>query len=661
MKKVFFFLSVLFLLSSSLPVSAAEKNEDSTTCKPVVSKETQDSMAKYKEDDASIVESYTIDLITSVVNFADINTLANLIFGNPYCIWSDEENTKLVNGVFTIDEQTKIIDPMVKMLKSTFSLILVLTFLYSSIKLAFSGLNGRARANFWEETKTWFIIAFFLATHDIFIEYLFILNDGILKGLKEFLLSNGLDYTSFSLMTSKTEIVFTDIIVFFAEWVLALYLNVIYIYRKIMIIFLLLLTPLAGMSLLSSRLKHFFSTWVRDLCGLVFLQSFHGVILTVFILLSSMVSGIDETGVIYKMTLLILFIPLTGMLTSWFNLSEANSNLDKMGMFGVQSAAVAVNLTKSIRRLPSAKSGPINLAEQSRTKLSERAQGINSKGWNSAKKVMSGTGAFIGGTAGLVLGPQGAILGSQIGKGVTGGVLQGSRNISSFTLNARDTLKGIKENGGLKNTFNDIGKRRAMFGDVGESVGSLIGRGGTGRHIGHAFSGGSRQRLLNSSELGGFAGVNLESLKEISPDSNYKWIQDNKGSALYMQQGEDQWNRVSPLGAADSSMGTGMQREVNLAFKPAGPSLQANPDGGYSLSQISDRNNLTLTPTSEAMIRTPQGTLQDSSFPKEQMDLNSYYKPGLQGSDMRTHGDKFADTLHSIFENNHSIRHRGFS
>lgn len=662
MKKIIILL--IFTLTFATTPALANSNDSQSCGKEIYNDSTKEKIEKYKEEDASLVESYTIDFINSALGAAGINSLSTLVFGNPHCIWNDTSDTTLVYGIFTQQEYDKIITPLTDYIKSVFSIILLLSMLISSLKLAFSGVGGAQRSEFWEKVKMWLVVTVFIYSFDLIIETLFSLNAGILSGFKGFMDSHGLKFDSLSMMTSNSKFTFTDIVVFFAEWILALFMNFIYIFRKIMILMLLVLGPVAGMSLMFSSASKMFNSWVRDLIGIVFLQSFHGLLLTIFLLFSTLLSGVN--GTVFKMVMLIMFIPLTGMITSWLHLSDATSEMEKTGMMGVKTLATAASLSKYMKKAPTLQQN--NISHQGRTKISALADGKNSKLWSGMKKGVGGLGGVIGGTAGLVLGPSGAVLGMKAGSGLAGGLLQGSRNVAAFGVNSKGLIGDLKDNGGIKNTFSDIGKRKEFFGNLGETAGALVGKGEAGRNIGHALSGVSRSRLLNSQELGGFGGLSLDRLKDMYPGADLKWIQDNKGSGLYMDKGNENFERISPLGEADPSLKNGSFREIGYRFNsPEG--LKANGDGGYSLPQ-NPLNNPTgyLQQTTGAMLGGPNNyRLVDSSFDTSRVNPDNYFQGGLM--DRNNHpisqstGERVADGIQKMggWIPANQNRHRGFS
>lgn len=656
---------VIFNLLLTPQITNAESEKETNDkngglCQPVYNETTKANIEKYQEDEASIQESYTIDIISSLLDFAGINSVANLVFGNPYCIWSDK-NVELVYGMFTVDEQTQIINPMVNLLKGVFSMLMVLTMMIVAIKLAYGSMIGRSNADFWDDVKMWFVVILFIVSFNLFIEQIFIINHGIVQGLRSFLEANGIDSKSLSIASASEGFSFTDIIVFVAEWLLSLYLNFIYIFRKVVILLMIIIAPIAGYSLLYPSTRNFFGTWVRELCGLIFLQSFHALILTVFLLLSTLVSG--ASGTVFKMILLVLFIPLTGILMSWLKLSESNEVAHKFGMSGISSLSKALKVSKyTATNNPLKKS---SFATQAKTRISELAGGKHSKGWNMLKSGVGKTGAILGGTAGIVLGPQGVMLGSQLGKGASLAALQGSRNIGAYGLNVHRSLKDFKGNSTFKDAMKDIGKRRNLFGNLGEANGALFGLGDAGRNIGHALSGVSRQRILNSNETGGFGGVNLEKFNNLYPDQNVKWLQDNKGSAFYLDHGNDNLERISPLGAADPSLKNGLNREIDYKFSSITPQLQKDANGQYHQGSNPMLNGSTnhLHRTSDAFIKGSGDRVLDSTFNASNLNPDDYYKAGLPGTDMRSTGDRVADTIHGIgdtFRRNHAPRHKGF-
>ena len=144
-----------------------------------------------------------------------------------------------------------------------------------------------------------------------------------------------------------------DIIIFLGEWILTVMLNFIYISRKIVIIFSVLLAPFAAYSLMFARTRNFFGTWVKELLGNIFLPCIHGLIIYTFASLSSL-----GAGTFFKLGMLIMFIPASGIVSKWLQLGDSGSKLGgaltMAGMSGVAGAMVlgrgAMQMAGGLRR-----------------------------------------------------------------------------------------------------------------------------------------------------------------------------------------------------------------------------------------------------------------------------------------------------------------------
>ena len=109
---VFIIIIPSFFLSNS--TVHAKSNEEAPACESGFTEGTNEKMEDYRDKKASIGEEYTIDLIENILNAFDLNTLDQLLFGNPFCIWftGDEDTTLSTNGLFPSSIQENVIDPM---------------------------------------------------------------------------------------------------------------------------------------------------------------------------------------------------------------------------------------------------------------------------------------------------------------------------------------------------------------------------------------------------------------------------------------------------------------------------------------------------------------------------------------------------------------------
>lgn len=601
-----------FLLPSSL--THAEGGQDSNGCKPVMSEEKKASVEKFKEEDASLQESYTVDFLEAFWNMVNINALDTLIFGNPYCIWFDKE-PELVFGIFPVEQKEKIIDPIFNLFTGAYVLILVLSMMNSGIKRAYGSL-GVNKTAFQDDVLMYITTSLLLVSYWLMIEQVLNINFGIVNSFRTLLEAQGINLNTALIVAGQDDFNFTDIIIMLAEFVLMLFLNFVYIMRSFMIVILLGLGGLAILSLTFESTRSYFGTWFQDFAGAVFMQSVHAFYLTIVLLFTSTMSG--EGAVFFKLFLLIMFIPLSTTILNWMGLSSGNI-ATSTGTTGVNSIAGAMRMAGAGKKMLGKQ--PSKLSSLGNTKISSLATGSHSKSWQTAKSVFSKGAMVAGAMAGSVVGPGGAVLGGQLaGKGA-GALLQAPRNIAGGVKGAVDTIKTAKTDG-FKGTMSDISKRREFFGNLGESSGALIGAGGAGRSVGHALSGVSRQRLLNSSELGGFRGNTLSQIAQQNPGATMSWMQTNQGSGLYLNNGGD-LKQISPLGAADPSLNNGERRMIDYQLPQSG--FQEN-QGMYSHSG----NDSLLKQTSGSYLQNAGGqTLSDPRVQGQSISPDSYFTAGM--------------------------------
>ncbi|MGE8081504.1 hypothetical protein [Peribacillus loiseleuriae] len=604
--------------------------------KPLVSDEEYKNIEEYKETDANMAEKFIVGQVENLFHIGDINSLSSLIYGNPYCVWTDKDQKLAPDGIFTTDERSKIIDPILKMFSSSYVFLLTLAILISSLKLGLRANNPQIRSGFWEDMNMWIASALFVVAYLPVTNVVFELNSGITQSIKDLLTSNGVKVDGVSIISNwKDALTLTPglslILTFLMEWILSATLNIIYIARKIIIMLLLIMGYVAAYSLIFPKTRAFFGTWFKELLSNVFLQSIHAIVLYAFAMMSHL-----GAGVFMKLGLMMMFIPVSGMIARWVNASDSSSKLGQavtmMGLGGVMSTMMLSKQAGNIIRGGgnygssnstmnsnpfsssnlSTKSGDISAggsimnagggSDASFTNITASSKGANSNSWNTAKTVAGTVGGAILGTAGSVLGPQGAAVGAMVGNTVSQGVMQGSRNVSSGVYNSIQTVKGASAyegvgGTGVKGMMNDLSARRSFFGNMGESVGSVIGAGGIGRSLGHAFSGVSRQRLSSTlPEFGGsgvaradgsVSSMSWNELAKIAPNAEVRFAQTNSESSYWWKNPSGQWNRMGNNGAADPTLKDGAVRMMNYKLSDlpvqGGPKITAGSTPGSNM------------------------------------------------------------------------------
>lgn len=632
-KLILIFLAAALVLFPS--VTSAEDNKDA--CKGQFSTEQKESIEEFKEDKANIQEGYSLDFLLAIWNSVNINSLETLIFGNPYCVWFGDTG-ELEYGIFPKEHMDSLIKPLYSLFSSVYMLALAAAIMAFGIRKGFEPLGGN-KMSMQEELFMYFSTAILLAGYWLLIGEFLGINWAIVETFRNLLEAQGIKMDSAFILSIQDDANFSDILILFSEWLITLYLNFVYIMRSFMIAILVALGGLAILSLLSSTTRSYFDTWLKDIAGAVFMQAFHAFYISIILLTFSTLQG--ELAILYKLILLIMLIPVSTMLMTWMNMSSGTL-ATSAGLNGINSLAMLTRVGGMAKQGAMARRPGPTPEKLAKTKISAQAAGSHSNNWNRARSVASKGGAAIGGVAGLALGPGGALLGAKMGQAGAGMLLQGPRNLASGLNSAVSTMKDAK-GAGFKKTLGNIQSRRDFFGNMGESTGSMVGAGGVGRSAGHALSGVSRQRLLNSSEIGGYQGLTMNELFEQNPGAELKWMQSNEGSAFYMQTGTG-LAQVSPFGAADPMLKDGEKRLVDYQFNTS--AIQPKADYSYEMNRGSVGN---LQRTSDAYVHGAGGErYNDTRMDANSISPDSYFTAGMSGAEMRSTSDKIADWIGKV-------------
>ncbi len=642
MKKWILVLLIFTLLLPSVSVIfsetvyAAEDEELSSTastiknsCTRVMGEdEVYEKIDDFVEYRASLVEKYTLDFLEMFWNFFGVNTLTQLVFGNPFCLWFDGEEPELAYGLFPQEIKTKVIDPIFTLFSSLYVVALALSILISGLKLGYSFV-GFSRFNMGEEMYMYMITAFLLVCYWMGIDYLFMFNWSIVSSLSEFLASQGISVGNSILISTADKFYFSDIIMLFAEWLLMLFINLMYIYRLFVITVLMMVGGLVIIGLLFEKTRKYFKLWLVDFIGAIFMQSIHALYFTMVLLFISL----DSSGFIFKFILLVLFLPISSMLLGMMGISSALIPQQAANsMVGGTATALRMG-SLGINKLRGSKS--LESVELGKSRIATLANGSNSKIWGATKTAASVAGAVTGATAGMVIGPGGSALGGMAGAKIGGLALQAPRNVAAGLKSLKDTVGNAKEKG-FENIMGNLQDKRLFYGNVGESVGTMVGLGETGRKVGEGFSGVSRQRLLNSDEAGGLGGITMQDIASKYPDANIQFQQTNEGSGFYMER-DGEMKLISPIGAADPSLHDGATRTMDYRVT----------DSLMKERNIDNQSGVTpsyLTRMNDATINDKAGnSFVDPNFRADLINPDSYYRSGMQGSQQQSLSDKLAD------------------
>jgi hypothetical protein len=561
------------------------------------------------KESSGLLDGFLVGQSENLFNIGGVNSAQNLIFGNPYTVWmnGDGKTAKVNYGIFYDDEWKKVIQPMINLFAACYGVFITLSIMIASLRFGLKAYSPQAKSDFWTDVNMWVLSAFFMGTFGWFCEVLFGLNEGVTQSIKNILTAHGVDVKGMSIIAFASNFTVGDVFVFLAEWGLDLYLNIIYVARKIIIILLLILSPVAAISLLYAKTRSFFGSWVKEMVSNIFLQSIHAVVIGIFAGLATL-----GAGMIFKLGMILFFIPVTGMITKWLNLGDSSTALGRsanmMGLSGVAGALMLTRAAGSVIKggnfsnIGGSNHGGSTVqnlgGDNLGTNITAAATGSHSPGWQSAKSAIGLAGGIAGATMGLPFGGAGVGIGGALGKKAGEMVTQGARNVVSGGLNfgrvasqmpmqysgGEKGWAGFKT--GAKNMWNDLSARRQYMGNLGESLGSMVGFGEKGRAMGQMLSGVSQGRIQEEQ----FGNKTLEDYAKENPGAAVQWRQSNQGSAFYMDMGGGQFRQISAMGANDPSLKQGEQRAVDYKLND-GNNWVRQENGGYVASPS------TVTPT----------------------------------------------------------------
>ncbi|MFC5450659.1 hypothetical protein ACFPOG_20615 [Paenibacillus aestuarii] len=606
-KKIAVFLLFFVILMSSFPVLASATTTDCSDCE-MVNQDTKDALGKAK-DEAGIMEGFLIGRVQDLFSIGGINSIPNLVFGNPYKVWTDNPDSQNVYyNLFYEKEFNTFIKPLIRMFGACYVSFVAISIMIASLKLGLKAYSPQAKADFWTDVQMWVISAFFMGTFTWFLEVMFGLNEGITQTVKNIAENTmGVKVNDVSIIAfAKSQGLFSNItgllgnlLVMLAEWVLGAYLNIIYVARKIIIILLIIMAPVAAISLLYAKTRSFFGQWLKELAGNIFMQSIHAIVLAVMAGLSSL-----GAGMILKLGMLLMFIPITGMISKWLQLGDSSSAVGRAAtMGGLAGIGGAMMLAKGAKGLVGSRgaNGPSSSGDSTNsssndgatTDITAAASGSNSSKWQKFKSFASGAGGIAGAFAGLPLGGAGVAIGGAIGSKLGGGLVQAGRNVGAGLGSLGKTLtdpvrsQGDGTWGSLKSMSNwkngysqmwdNLAERRKFMGRAFESAGNVVGMGSLGRRAGHMMSEVSRNRVMSEQ----FGNKSLEDHMKESPNANIQWRQTNEGSAYYKQVG-DEWQQITPYGAADSRLVAGEVRKIDYNLNDGKTDWKRQDNGTFT-------------------------------------------------------------------------------
>lgn len=629
MSKYIKILLVLFILLPSFlsPISMStayagngeEVTQEKQKCeKPTYEEENvQKKFDEFRKEYANLIERFMLDAIEVVMNMFGLNTLNQLVFGNPYCTWFQGGSVnKLINGVdltFGVFP-TKVYDTVVKPLFNMFTGSAVLLY---TLAILIIGLKLMVNASFrlGEELLYFMLVAALLVGYWVGVEYFLQFNQALVWDIKGVLDKQGINPSgALNIVAEKDGFTFLDVILLLANWIMILFLNVVYVFRLFLIAVYMIFGGFAIVCLLFPSTRKVFLRWLLDFTGVVLMQTFHALYFAAILIMID----VDKVSEIFELFLLILFLPISSMAMMLFSFT-AGSTAVQAGQRMTSGVNMAVNKASNsgnqIAKLANSSSGKLGKAASvGSSKISALAKGGNSFG--TFKTIAGITGRVAGTMAGSVIGGGGMALGGNLGQMAGNQGLQTARNVVAGASGLMDTRGKIKSGSLDSNNMQD---KRTLYGNMGESFGTMLGMGNAGRQVGEKMSGVSDEMIRNSTADGGLAGVTLQEIAATYPDATLQFRQTNEGSGFYMNNGEDD-KLVSPLGAADPNLKDGETRVQDY-------SLSGNTEG---------LNNSLYEPNSQAAIMGNDGTRHtDTAFNSSAYSPEHYISSELNKSAMR--------------------------
>jgi hypothetical protein len=199
------------------------------------------------------------------------------------------------------------------------------------IQRNFATINPVMRISLMESVQNLMITGFFLANAIPVINMLMFLNAKLVAVFG----ATAPDFGNLSGMNSYSNMLGGIIIQFFYLG-LSIYLNFVYIMRAITIAILIASAPLFIVTIaFGGKWKQLFNTWIKELVGNIFLQSFHAFMLSFFFAISTSSRGIEG------MIVMLALIPMTEFFRTLV-MGQAGGVAHSMGMKSMAQAGSLV-------------------------------------------------------------------------------------------------------------------------------------------------------------------------------------------------------------------------------------------------------------------------------------------------------------------------------
>jgi hypothetical protein len=315
-KRLFSSFILLYFLFSSTGVSWADESHGAHTDdrRPFLTeakKEQLEFVVEGADFADHLMGRWLLQLITSV----ELHSVESIVFGSPGELWWKEPAFgRMLYGTFHEKEVEEIIEPALQLFLLLFVVGLCGAILYSTLKVGANPHSPYNRSEFAESIKSWFLSGIFFASYPIFLDFLFGMNETIRGTFFKWSAYNiEISYINYALFNEEG--IFGTIFLAFIEFCIVAYLNALYLFRKFLLLLLIIIGPVMGICLFFARLRTIAGRWILELSSLTFIQSLHAILL--FVMVKSI--GYGQVSAFAALCWLALLIPISGMVQSWFN------------------------------------------------------------------------------------------------------------------------------------------------------------------------------------------------------------------------------------------------------------------------------------------------------------------------------------------------------
>ncbi|MGG4495552.1 hypothetical protein [Brevibacillus reuszeri] len=289
-----------------------------------------------------------VALLQPILNFISNNTdtIMELVFN-----YNAEVDVKtgevvggglsnLVYGLFSVSELENLIKPGVEGMMRICALLLLLGVMYFGIRMARQGTNERLRSENMSMLFTMAFSMFLLGNIWILYDMMFLLNSVIVDTFRGMAFQK-LNGSNFASGVDESSSAILKLVLSLLMLGLSLWANFYYIMRKLMIILLMITGPVFITLSIYPHMRQVTSTWGRELFSNIISQSFHAIMLWIFIVMSN-----TQQAWLLQVVFLATFIPLSEAIKSLLGASSETGRMSTGSSMAALAGAAA--LTGSI-------------------------------------------------------------------------------------------------------------------------------------------------------------------------------------------------------------------------------------------------------------------------------------------------------------------------